>query len=114
MLGADLYAVAQSHCFHAGVPLHVAGQHGHGVGVIQKPGIRADLSHVIGKVLKHRDGAQRAHDAADSKGVAYGLAQTVFFRDFKVSDGTGVVSPYLNSVDHKVGSPEGFLPVFCT
>jgi hypothetical protein len=47
----------------------------HRVDVLQHDRIRADRAHVLGQLPQMRDGAQAAHDAADSQGVGDGLAQ---------------------------------------
>ncbi len=109
---AHLHAVAQAHSLYAGIALHKAGEHGHGVGVIEEPGVRAHLFHVPGKVCHDRDGAQGPHDAANAQGVADSLAQAVLFGHLKVDDGAGVVQANLDGVYHKVRPAQGFLAVF--
>ena len=109
--GADLHAVAQAHGLDAGVAQHVPGEHGHGIGVVQEQGVRADLLHVPGKVRHDGNGAQGAHDAADAQGVADGLAQAVLLGHLKVDDGAGVVQAHLNGVDDEVRAPQGVLAV---
>ena len=99
--------MAQAHSLHIGVALHVAGEHGHGVGVVQEQGVGADRFHVFGKIPQHGDGAQRTHDAADSQGVADGLAQTVFLGNLEIRHRAGLVQAHLDGVHHEVGAPEG-------
>ena len=111
-LGADLHAVAQAHGLDPGVAQHVPGEHGHGVGVVQEQGVRANLLHVPGKVRHDGNGAQGAHDAPDAQGVADGLAQAVLLGHLKVDDGAGVVQAHLNGVDDEVRPPQGVLAVF--
>ena len=111
VLRADLHAVAQAHGLDAAAAQHGGGEHGHGVGVVEEPGVRADLLHVMGKVQHDRDGPQRAEDAADAQGVGDGLAQAVLLGHFEVRDGAGVVEPDLDGVDHVVGAAQGVLPV---
>jgi len=112
MLGADLDTVAQAYGFDAGVALHVACQHCHGVGVVKKPCIGADLFHIVRKALHHRDGTQCAHNAADAQGVGDGLAQAILFRHFKVGYGAGLIETHLNGVYHIVSASQGVLAVF--
>ena len=110
-LGADLHAVAQAHGLDPGIAQHVPGEHGHGVGVVQEQGVRANLLHVPGEVRHDGNGAQGAHDAPDAQGVADGLAQAVLLGDFKVDDGAGLVEAHLDGVYHKLGAPQGLLAV---
>ena len=112
VLGAGLHAVAQAHGLHAGVALHVAGEHGHGVGVVEEQRVGADLFHIPGKVLQHGDGPQGPHNAANAQGVGNGLAQAVLLGDFKVDDSAGLVETHLDGVHHKLGAPQGLLAVF--
>ena len=102
-----LHAVAQAHGLDSRVALHGPGEHGHGVGVVQEPGVGADLLHVMGEVHHHRDGAQRPEDAADAQGVGDSLAQAVLFRHLKVGDGAGLVQAHLDGVDHVIGPAQG-------
>ena len=74
-LGADLNAVAEAYGLYIGVALHIAGEHGHGIGVVQEQGIGADLLHIRSEVPQHGDGAQGPHDAADAEGIGDGLTQ---------------------------------------
>ena len=99
ILGADLDAVAEADRPNAGVALHVAREHRHGIGVIEEQGVRAYLFHVPGKILHHRDRPKGPHDAADAQRVGDGLAQAVFFRDLEVDDRGGVVASDLDRVD---------------
>ena len=103
--------MAQAHSLHAGVALHVAGEHGHGVGVVEEQRVGADLFHIPGKVLQHGDGPQGPHNAANAQGVGDGLAQAVLLGDFKVDDGAGLVEAHLDGVHHKLGVPQGLLAV---
>ena len=99
-LGAHLHAVAQAHRLDGGVALHIAGQHGHGVGVVEEPRVRAHLSHIVGKILHHGNGAQSAEDAANAQRIGDGLAQAVLLGHFKVRYRAGLVQTHLNGVDH--------------
>ena len=110
--GAHLHAVAQTHRLDGGVALHVAGQHSHGVGVVEEPGVGAHLGHIVGEVLHHGDGAQGAEDAADAQGVGDGLAQAVLLGHLKVRHRAGAVQAHLNGVDHVIGAAQGVLAVF--
>ena len=110
--GAHLHAVAQTHRLDGGVALHIAGQHSHGVGVVEEPGVGAHLGHVIGKVLHHGNGAQGAEDAADAQGVGDGLTQAVLLGHIKVRHSAGLVQAHLNGVDYIVGAAQGLLAVF--
>ena len=80
---ADLNAVAEADGLNIGHAKHGAGQHGHGVGVVQKPRVRADLFHIAGKILHHTDGAQTAENATDAKRVAD--IKAVLEKDAKIS-----------------------------
>ena len=111
VLGANLYAVAQTNGLHAGVALHVTGQHSHGIGVVQKQCIGTYLFHVTGEISHNRNGTQGAHNTADTQGIADGLAQTVFLRHFKVDNGTGVVQTNLNGVNYEVSTAQGLFTV---
>ena len=112
--GADLHAVAQTNGLHTGVALHVAGQHGHGVGVVEQPCVGADLFHILGKIRHDGNSTQSAEDTADAQGVGDGLTQTVFLGDLKVDDGAGLVATHLDGVDHKLGATERLLAVLHT
>ena len=98
---ADLHTVAQAHSLDLGVAQHIAGKHGHGIGIVQKPCLRADLLHIPGEFLHHRDGPQGPHNAADAQRVGNGLTQAVFLGDFKINYRTGVISAHLNGIDNK-------------
>ena len=100
LLCAYLHAVAQADGLHRRIALHVAGQHGHGVGVIQKPCIGADGGHIIRKILQNRNRAQRAKNTANAQRVANRLAKAIFFRHFKIRYRTRLVQPHLNGVYH--------------
>ena len=111
---ADLDAVAQTHGMYPGIPLHIAGQNGHGVGVVEQPGVGTNLLHVPGEFGHDGDGPQAAHDAADAKGVGDGLAQAVLFGDLEIDDGAGLISAHLDGVYHKICTAQCFLAVFHT
>ena len=104
--------MAQAHGLDAGEPEHRAGQHRHGVGVVEEPGVRADFLHVPGEVQHHRDGAQRPEHAADAQRVRDGLLEAVLLRDLEVGDGAGLVAAHLDGVDHVVRALERSLAVF--
>ena len=110
--GADLDAVAKAHGLHLGIAQHVARQHGHRVGVVQQPGVGADLLHVPGEFGHDGDGPQAAHDAADAKGVGDGLAQAVLFGDLEIDDGGRLIAADLDGVDHEPGPTQGLPAVF--
>ncbi len=110
-LGAALYGVAEAHRFNVREPLHIAGQHGHGVGVVEEQGVGAPALHVVGVGLHHRDSAQRPENSSDSQRIGDGLPQAVLFGHFKIGDGAGIVKPHLNGVDHEIRSPESRLPI---
>jgi len=77
--------------------------HGHGVGVVEQPRVRADLRHVRGDAGEHRKGPQPPEDSADADGVADGLVQAVAGRDVEIAHG-GVVHPHLDHIDDVVGA----------
>ena len=108
-LAADLHAVAKAHGLDAGGALHGAAQHGHGIGIVQKQGVRANLFHIPGEVQHHRDGAQGAEDAADAQGIGDGLAKAVALGHLKVDDRAGLIAAHLDGVDHIIGAAQGIL-----
>ena len=85
--------------------VQVGDVHGHRVGVVQQPRVRADLRHVRGDAGEHGEGPQAPEDAADADGVGDGLVQPVAGRDVEVAHG-GVVHPHLDHVDDVVGAVE--------
>ena len=103
--------MAQADGPDVGVTLHITGQHGHGVGVVQEQSVGAPALHVVGVAFHHRDGAQGAENAADAQGVGDGLAQAVLFGDLKVRDGAGLVPAHLDGVDHEIRPFESGFPV---
>ena len=111
---ADLHAVTEAHGFDPCHPQHRAGQHSHGIGIVQHPRIRTDLFHVTGKVQHHRDRAQGAEYAADTKRVGNRLLEAVFLRNLKIGDRTGIISAHLDRIDDIVRAAKRFLPVFNT
>ena len=111
---ADLNTVAQADGLDRGVSLHETAEHSHGIGVVEEPCVGTNLSHIPGEILHHRDSSQCSHDAADAQGICDGLAETVFFRNLEINNGTGIVASHLNGVDHKVGTSEGLLAIFHT
>ena len=59
----------------------------------------------------HRDGAQRAHYAADAEGVGDGLAQAVLLGNLEVGDGGGPVSTDLEHPDSVIRAVQRGAPV---
>ncbi len=106
--------MAKTDSFNPCVALHKAGEHGHGVGVIEEPRVGAYLLHVLRKIAKHRYGAQSAEDTAYSAGVRNSLAQTVFFRYFKIGYRAGVIKSDLNGVHNKIRAAQSILAVLNT
>ena len=82
--------------------------HGHGVGVLQQPGVGTDGLHVPADVQEHRDGAQRLEDAAGAHGIRHRLVDAVAQGD-GVVDGWLVADP--DRRDDVVGVVEGLRPV---
>ncbi len=103
--GADLDAVAQTDGTDIGVPLHIAGEHGHRIGVIDEKSVGAELLHVFGKTFQHRNGPQGTENAADSQRICNGLAQPILFGNLKVGNGTGIIAAHLNGVADIACSP---------
>ena len=95
--------MAKTDGFYTGISLHKPGQYCHGICVIQKKAVGADLLHVSCEVLHYGYRAESTENPPDSQGVCDGLAQTVFFWNFKIGDGAGLISADLNCVDRKVG-----------
>jgi hypothetical protein len=52
------------------------------------------------------NGAQSAHDPADTEGVTNGLTEPVALRDLEVDNGRGLVAADLEHGDHVIGSIE--------
>ena len=98
--------MAKTYCAHLCVPLHIAGEHCHRIGVIQKQSVGADLFHVSCKLFHHRNGSQRTHNAADSQGICNGLAQPVFLGNLKVCDGAGIIASHLDGIYYKIRIPQ--------
>ena len=90
---------------------HRAGQHRHRIGIVEEPGVRADFLHVTGKIHHHRNGAESAENAADAERVRNRLTQPVFFRNFKVDHGGGLITADLNGIHHEISPLESFLPI---
>gem|GEM_PF-7032034 len=54
------------------------------------------------KVKQHRNGTQRAEDAADAQGIGNGLLQAVLSGDGEIGDGAGIVAADLNGIYHVI------------
>ena len=104
--------MAQPYHRDAGVTGDVAGEPGHGVGVVQQQRVGADLLQIVGEVLHHGNGAQGTHDAAYAQSVGDGLAQTVLFGDLEIGNGAGFIAAYLDGIDHEGRATERLLTVF--
>ena len=107
--GTDLDAVAEADGPDGRLAQHGPGQHGHGIGVVEKPGVRADLLHVAGKVHHDRNGPEGAEDTADPQRIRDRLPQAVFFGDLKIRDRTGIIPSDLDGIDYIVGAAQGIL-----
>ena len=107
---AGLHRVAQADRPHRAPAQHRAGHHRHRVGVVQQPRLRRRLLHVPRQVEHHRNGAQRAEDAADPQRVADGLAQAVALGHLEVDHRARLVTAHLNGVDHEVGAAQRLPP----
>ena len=90
---------------------HAAGEHRHGVRVVQHPRRGADRLHLVREIEHHRQRAQGAEDAADAEGVGDGLAQSVFFRNFEIDDGARVIPADLDRVDDVIRPLQRFASV---
>ena len=112
--GAYLHAVAQAHGLDIRVALHVAGQHGHGVGVVEEEAVGGDFFHVPGEITHHGDGPQRPEYAAYAQGVGDGLLKAELLGDLEVRDGAGLVAAHLYGVNYEVRALKGGLAVFRT
>ena len=79
---------------------------GHGVGVIDHPGVRAVGFDGLSDFLKHGKGAHGPQNAAGAGGVPYGLVNPVFFRGMDIGlhliKGAGK-----DGDDHEVGARKG-------
>ena len=107
----DLHAVAKTDGLDLRISLHISRDDRHRVGVIEEPGVGADLLHIAGEVTQHVNGAQTAENSADAEGVGNGLAQTVLFRYLEIYDGAGVVKSHLNGVYNEIGIAQSVLAV---
>ena len=67
--------------------------------------------HVAHHVQHDRDGAQRAHDAADPQRVGDGLLEAEFLRNLEVGYGRRPVAADLDRVDHVARAFEGTFAV---
>jgi hypothetical protein len=79
--------------------------HRHRVGVVEQPGVRADLEHVAGQVTEEGEGAQATEHAADAEGVRDRLPDAEPFRDVEVGE-RGRVPADRHGVDHEVRAVE--------
>ena len=104
--------MAKTNGLNACVSLHKARQHSHGVGVVKEKGARTNGRHIVGKVLKNRDGAQCAEDAADSEGVGNGLAKTILLGHLKIGNGAGLIKADLNGINYKISAAQCITAVF--
>jgi hypothetical protein len=84
--------------------------HGHRVGVVEQPGLRADLPHVVRDAAQYRERAQRPEDPADAHRVADCLTQAVPCGDLEVAHG-GRVHADLDRVDDVVRAVQRGPPV---
>ena len=102
MFRADLHGMAKADSLDAAFADQETREDGHWIRVVEEPCARADSLHVVRKTFEHRNRAQGAEDTADADGVADRLAEAVFFRNFKVRDGGGLIAADLDGVDDKV------------
>jgi hypothetical protein len=79
--------------------------HRHRVGVVQEPGVGAQVRHVAGEGVQDGEGAQAPEDAADPDRVGDGLVETEAGRDLEVAHGR-LVHAHLDHVDDVVGAVE--------
>ncbi len=86
------------------------GEDGHGVGVLQDKGPRAQLGHVLYEAVEDREVAQAAEDPAWPQGVADALAHPVAFRDGYVELPLGGAA-HLDGDDHVVGPLKGLATI---
>ena len=110
--GTDLYAVAEADSLYICHREHGAGKHGHGIGIIEKPGIRTNFLYITGKIQHYRNGAKGTEHTSDAKSVCNSLAKTVLLWNFKICYGTWVISACLNGVYNVVGTAESILTGF--
>ena len=64
-LRAALHRMAQPDGTDTGVPLHIAAEHRHRIGIVEEQSIRAKPLHDVGIGLHHGDGAQGTENAPD-------------------------------------------------
>ncbi len=108
---APLDTVAEANGFHTCKALHVSGKDGHGIHVVEEPGVRADFFHIPGKILKDRECPQGTENPTNTQGISDSLTQTVLLWNFKVNYCTRLVSADLHCTDDIIGTAQGSLPI---
>ena len=104
--------MAETHRFDLCITLHITGQNGHGIGIVEEKCIRADLFHISCKSFQYRDRPKSSHDPANSQRICDGLLQTVFLRDLKICHGTGLITTHLDRIYNKCCIPQSIFSVF--
>ena len=107
-----LYTVAKTYCSNLGITLHISGEHGHRIGIIQKQSIGTNFFHIPCKLFQNRNGSKGSHDTADSQCISYRLTKAVFFRYFKICYCTGFIATDLDSIHNKIRIPQSIFSVF--
>ena len=97
--------MAKTNGFDVGVSLHISRKHSHGISIVKEKSIGTYLRHIVGEVLQYGDRTERAEDAADAKCIGYGLTKSVFLGNFKIDDGTRIVSTDLDGVNNEISAP---------
>ena len=101
---ADLNAMAETDCLHSCIAQHSTCQHSHGISVIQEPCIRAHILDISGEIHHYRNRAKSSEYAAYAKRIRNGLLKTIFLRNLKICNCTGIITTDLDGIDHIVGT----------
>ena len=110
----DLDRVAKPDRLHLSVTQHSAGEHCHRIGIIEEPCIRAHLFHIPCKIHHHRNRTQRAENTADAQRIRDGLLQPIFLWNFKISNGTWIITTDLNGIDNIIRASQCIFTVLHT
>ena len=103
-------AVAQAHDLQIGALGQRAADGAHGIGVVEEPGVGAQVVHVLGNRLEHRHGAQSARPPARANRVAGGEDHAVLFGNVEV-DGPQAPVVQRNGDDDVVRAVQQVAPV---
>ena len=94
--------MAQADALHAAALLNSASDDCHGVGVVQKPCIRAELLHIARDFQHDRNGPQSTEQASYAKRICNGLFKTVLLRNLKIRNNIRIICSNRDGVDDVV------------